>query len=465
MLAASIRLSLHRRPPRTAAAVALHCTLLRGMSSAPPPPRATQPRRPPRRAQQAAAAPAAAAFHNAASPAAAVASASTPPAAIQSACDREKQSEELEVLRAIYPDEMKDLSVTEAIAAMSTPAAAASSASSYACAFRIDLGSGFTAVALLPCDYPSHRAPLFHLSHSSRALTGPELAALDEMRRTTLYDSTPEPEEREVVLFNCIDFVRSHIVEPAAATAATAAASTNAATLPAASASARQSREDADLAAALEASELEEDARQRVSSFTDGDDADPAAAESYEYKPYVAASASSGSASAAAGSAISIRSGLPVTDRKSTFLAHVACVSCVADVRAVLAELRSQSKIARASHPAIFAYVITEPATGAAVAASAASGGGGGIIRRESDDCGESGAGARLSHLLERMGVSNMIVVVTRWYGGVQLGADRWRHINHVARTVIEEQLAAQAQAQAAAAAKNATKGKKGKHG
>lgn len=43
----------------------------------------------------------------------------------------------------------------------------------------------------------------------------------------------------------------------------------------------------------------------------------------------------------------------------------------------------------------------------------------------DNDDDGESGAGAKLAALLELMGVQNVFVVVTRWYGGVHLGPDR----------------------------------------
>ncbi len=36
------------------------------------------------------------------------------------------------------------------------------------------------------------------------------------------------------------------------------------------------------------------------------------------------------------------------------------------------------------------------------------------------------------------MDVNDTLVVVTRWYGGVLLGGDRWKHINNVARNAIE---------------------------
>jgi putative IMPACT (imprinted ancient) family translation regulator len=54
------------------------------------------------------------------------------------------------------------------------------------------------------------------------------------------------------------------------------------------------------------------------------------------------------------------------------------------------------------------------------------------------DDDGESQAGARLKHLLEILELDNVLVVVSRWYGGTLLGADRFKHINQAARDALE---------------------------
>ena len=35
------------------------------------------------------------------------------------------------------------------------------------------------------------------------------------------------------------------------------------------------------------------------------------------------------------------------------------------------------------------------------------------------------------------MDAVNVVVVVSRWYGGIQLGPDRFKHINNVARTLL----------------------------
>ena len=47
-------------------------------------------------------------------------------------------------------------------------------------------------------------------------------------------------------------------------------------------------------------------------------------------------------------------------------------------------------------------------------------------------------AGSNLAHLLHVLGAENVLVVVTRWYGGIHLGNDRFKHINAAARDSLE---------------------------
>ncbi|WP_227270094.1 YigZ family protein [Roseobacter weihaiensis] len=49
-------------------------------------------------------------------------------------------------------------------------------------------------------------------------------------------------------------------------------------------------------------------------------------------------------------------------------------------------------------------------------------------------DDGEAGAGAVILRMLEREGLQDEIVVVTRWYGGKHLGGDRFRHLQDAVR-------------------------------
>ena len=58
---------------------------------------------------------------------------------------------------------------------------------------------------------------------------------------------------------------------------------------------------------------------------------------------------------------------------------------------------------------------------------------------QDCDDDGETGAGGRLLHLLQIVDAENVMVVVTRWYGGVHLGPARFTHINNAARALLDQ--------------------------
>ena len=53
-------------------------------------------------------------------------------------------------------------------------------------------------------------------------------------------------------------------------------------------------------------------------------------------------------------------------------------------------------------------------------------------------DDGESGAGMVILRMLEREGLEDHIVVVTRWYGGTKLGGDRFRRVQDCVRAYLD---------------------------
>jgi Uncharacterized protein family UPF0029 len=55
------------------------------------------------------------------------------------------------------------------------------------------------------------------------------------------------------------------------------------------------------------------------------------------------------------------------------------------------------------------------------------------------DDDGETAAGSRLLKLLTIVGAENVVVVVSRWFGGVLLGPSRFTHINNAARAILDQ--------------------------
>ena len=114
--------------------------------------------------------------------------------------------------------------------------------------------------------------------------------------------------------------------------------------------------------------------------------------------------------------------GEPITDRRSTFQAHIAAVSQVSEVKVAREVLLSNRKISNATHN-IVAYRIFNNGT----------------LIQDCDDDGETAAGGRLLHLLQILNAKNVVVIVSRWYGGILLGPDRFKHINNAARTLLME--------------------------
>lgn len=130
-------------------------------------------------------------------------------------------------------------------------------------------------------------------------------------------------------------------------------------------------------------------------------------------------------------------------DRKSVFQGHYAHVKSVEQVKAVLEKLYENRKVANATHN-MYAYRIQKPD--------------GKVLLQDCDDDGETHAGSRMLHLLEILNCIDTLVVVSRWYGGIQLGPDRFKHINNAARMVLEQ---AQVVAVSKKDSKSAKSGKK----
>ena len=98
-----------------------------------------------------------------------------------------------------------------------------------------------------------------------------------------------------------------------------------------------------------------------------------------------------------------------VRDRGSRYAVSGGPVQGRAGVDGFLTDLKRAKKYAKATHNT-WAVVLSD----------------GGAVK---NDDGESGAGAVILKMLERAGLGDHVVVVTRWYGGVHLGGDRFAHV------------------------------------
>jgi hypothetical protein len=113
-----------------------------------------------------------------------------------------------------------------------------------------------------------------------------------------------------------------------------------------------------------------------------------------------------------------------LVERKSGFQAHAAVVRSREEVDAALGEVLRDPRVARATHNVV-AWRMRLP---------------GGALAADNEDDGEEKMGARLAQLLEDMGADNVLLVVSRWFGGVLLGPSRFGVFANVGRSFLEAQ-------------------------
>ena len=106
-------------------------------------------------------------------------------------------------------------------------------------------------------------------------------------------------------------------------------------------------------------------------------------------------------------------------DRGSRYAVSGGPVAGREGVAEFLAELKRAKKFAKATHNT-WAVVLSD----------------GGPVK---DDDGETGAGAVILRMLERAELTDTIIVVTRWYGGVHLGGDRFAHVVTCVRAWLQD--------------------------
>ena len=114
----------------------------------------------------------------------------------------------------------------------------------------------------------------------------------------------------------------------------------------------------------------------------------------------------------------------PKSGPSEIMIAHIAKVTCMEHVHWVLAELLfNDKKVAKASHN-MFAFRFFAEDSNSST----------NTLVSDNDDDGEKGSGSKIASLLELSNVENVIVIVSRWFGGVHLGSARFKWIARVAK-------------------------------
>ena len=107
-----------------------------------------------------------------------------------------------------------------------------------------------------------------------------------------------------------------------------------------------------------------------------------------------------------------------LTDRGSKYAVSGAPVRSKEDALQILKNLKRNKKFAKATHNT-WATILDD-----------------GPLK---NDDGEAGAGMVIVRMLEREGLTNHMVIVTRWFGGKHLGGDRFRHVQSCVTHYLEQ--------------------------
>ena len=102
-----------------------------------------------------------------------------------------------------------------------------------------------------------------------------------------------------------------------------------------------------------------------------------------------------------------------IVDRKSHYTVTGALVMSREDVDAYMKRLLRDTYYRKATHNS-YAYRLVTPE---------------GMVLESKNDDGETGAGMCILRELQRKDAQNLLLIVTRYFGGIQLQSDRYKHV------------------------------------
>lgn len=110
-----------------------------------------------------------------------------------------------------------------------------------------------------------------------------------------------------------------------------------------------------------------------------------------------------------------------IEDRGSRYSVSIGYVTGRENIKTFLKKLKTPKHYQKATHHSWAARLTHE-----------------GVIYETKSDDGETGAGMVILRQLQKHDVVNGIICVTRWFGGIKLEGDRFRHIQSAANYAIE---------------------------
>ncbi len=112
---------------------------------------------------------------------------------------------------------------------------------------------------------------------------------------------------------------------------------------------------------------------------------------------------------------------LVIEDRGSRYSVSLGKVQGREDIKQFLKTLKRNKKYQKATHNTWAARISHE----------------GAIFETKNDD-GETGAGMVILRVMQKENITNSIICVTRWFGGVKLMGDRFKHVQDATKLAIE---------------------------
>ena len=101
-----------------------------------------------------------------------------------------------------------------------------------------------------------------------------------------------------------------------------------------------------------------------------------------------------------------------ITDRRSVYSVSIAVVAERDDIKKVLNRTKQLKNHHKATHHSWAVRIARD-----------------GAIYESKNDGGETGAGQVILRILQKKQMMNIFVCVVRWYGGIKLESDRFKHI------------------------------------
>mgnify|MGYP000406611608 CR=1 FL=1 len=111
-----------------------------------------------------------------------------------------------------------------------------------------------------------------------------------------------------------------------------------------------------------------------------------------------------------------------IVDRGSRYSVSVGKISNRSDVALFIQQLKSKKKYAKATHNTWACRAMKD-----------------GCIFESKNDDGETGAGMVVLRQMQKVEAIDMVICVTRWFGGVYLQGDRFKHVKDATNYALEK--------------------------